>query len=228
MQSDVTVQGIGWVTNAEYGSVRRGTRVSFAGRTDVRRLHREKELFAYPVKNFARFDAPTRLTCCAVALSLRDADVSYGEKEGLDFALVGSGPGGCLQANFDYFRDYAESGRTMGRGNLFIYTLPTSPLAEAAIHFGFAGPLLFIGASQAPMAAAVRTATDMVERRAVVSAAATYADADGSICLLLARPEPPTAGCLCDVDEITARIGQCDGLSAMVEAAAAETERSRS
>jgi len=33
----------------------------------------------------------------------------------------------------------------MGRGNLFIYTLPSSPLAEAAIHFGFQGPMLYMG-----------------------------------------------------------------------------------
>jgi hypothetical protein len=33
----------------------------------------------------------------------------------------------------------------MARGNLFVYTLPSSPLAEAAIHFGFRGPMLYMG-----------------------------------------------------------------------------------
>ena len=46
-----------------------------------------------------------------------------------------------------YFQDYVSGGRKLGRGNLFIYTLPTSPAAEAAIHFGLAGPLLYVGRS---------------------------------------------------------------------------------
>ena len=36
------------------------------------------------------------------------------------------------------------NGSTLGRGNLFIYTLPSSPLAEAAIHFGLTGKLLYL------------------------------------------------------------------------------------
>ena len=40
--------------------------------------------------------------------------------------------------------DYVESGRTLARANLFIYTLPSSPLAEAAVHFGLQGPLVYL------------------------------------------------------------------------------------
>jgi len=43
------------------------------------------------------------------------------------------------------FLDYVQAGRKLGRGSLFIYTLPSSPLAEAAIHFGLQGPVLYIG-----------------------------------------------------------------------------------
>ena len=50
---------------------------------------------------------------------------------------------GSLQSDLEYFRDYLEGGRTLSRGNLFIYTLPSSPLGEAAIHFGLLGPLLY-------------------------------------------------------------------------------------
>ena len=57
---------------------------------------------------------------------------------------MGASPAGALASNFAYFRDYVAYGRKLGRGNLFIYTLASSPLAEAAIHFGLQGPTFYM------------------------------------------------------------------------------------
>lgn len=59
--------------------------------------------------------------------------------------LIGTNRAGSLEANRLYFSDYLQAGRVLARGNLFVYTLPSSPLAEAAIHFGFQGPMLYMG-----------------------------------------------------------------------------------
>jgi len=133
-------------------------------------------LFAYPVKSFGRFDAASRLTCCAVALALQDAGIAYAEGQRLPVGILMTGADGCLAANERYFRDYAESGRTLARGNLFIYTLPTSPIAEAAIHFGLAGPTLYLGSPSGGMCAALEAAHRMAQRdgmRAMVVVTAT-------------------------------------------------------
>lgn len=59
--------------------------------------------------------------------------------------ILGTSISGSTDTNLAYFKDYIQAGRIMARGNLFIYTLASSPLAEAAIHFGLAGPSLFLG-----------------------------------------------------------------------------------
>ena len=79
-----------------------------------------------------------------MALALKDAGRSYPLGPDNTVGIVGSAPEGCLDADLAYFSDYVKCGRTLGRGNLFIYTLPTSPLAECAIHFALEGPLLYV------------------------------------------------------------------------------------
>lgn len=105
---------------------------------------KEEGVFKYPVDNFARFDCESKLVSIAIALALDDARVAYAKGKKQDIGLIATSENGALVAGLDYFKDYLNSGRVMGRGNLFIYTLPTSPLAEAAIHFGLSGPLFYL------------------------------------------------------------------------------------
>lgn len=138
----IAVLGIGWVTREAYGSVRSGQQWSFAAGEDLSSPSR-KGLFTHPFKNFGRMDAVSKTTACAVALALLDAGIEYGPDRKQDIGIIGTGREGSLRTDRDYFRDYIEGGRTLSRGNLFIYTLPSSPLGESAIHFGLQGPLLY-------------------------------------------------------------------------------------
>lgn len=138
------VLGIGWLAGREWGRVRSGARDVLA-EGDATPLWKRAAAFAYPVRNMGRCDAVTRLTLCACSLALQDAGMSYAEGQKSGIGLIGTGASGSLAANRAYFSDYLQAGRVMGRGNLFIYTLPSSPLAEAAIHFGFQGPMVYMG-----------------------------------------------------------------------------------
>ena len=138
------VKGRGWVKETQCGCDRKSIQWQ---RDDWRSLCAQllkDGVFTYPVKNFARFDEPSRLITLSVALALYDAGIPYIEGKKQDIGILGTNPDGALASNLAYFQDYAEHGRKLGRGNLFIYTLPTSPLAEAAIHFGLQGPLLYL------------------------------------------------------------------------------------
>ena len=141
----IRVPGIGWIDGQAFGCVRRNERTVYGGQADVPAPWRRPDLLGGPVKNIGRFDAVSRLTCCACALALRDAGLSVDECRKQAIGLVGANAEGSLAANRAYFTDYLQAGRKLGRGNLFIYTLPTSPLAEAAIHFGLQACLLYVG-----------------------------------------------------------------------------------
>jgi hypothetical protein len=115
--------------------------------TDLRSLCAQllkDNILAYPIENFARFDQASKLVTLSVALALHDADIAYAKDRKLNIGILGMSPDGALASNLAYFKDYVEAGRKLGRGNLFIYTLASSPLAEASIHFGLQGPLAYI------------------------------------------------------------------------------------
>ena len=92
--------------------------------------------------NFRRGDAKVRTYILAAILAHRDAEVdSVRETAVIDF-----GRQGCHEQNLNYFNDYREHGRHLGRGHLFVGTLPTTPPCEAAISLKLTGPCFYMDA----------------------------------------------------------------------------------
>ncbi len=141
--SSPSLLGVGWVGREACGSVRRRESWPLGF---LRFPGSEWPGLAYPVRNFGRFDRDSRLVLAASVLALRDAGLSYEPGRKLCGGLIGTSPEGALAGNRAYFADYVQNGRKWGRGNLFLYTLPTSPLAETAIHCGLQGPLYYVSA----------------------------------------------------------------------------------
>ncbi|MCX5698238.1 MAG: hypothetical protein NTX01_00865 [Candidatus Omnitrophica bacterium] len=138
------IKGTGWITQKKYGCQKQRWQQEYS---DLKSLYSRlrPEIFSYPVANFFRFDTVSKLTTVSIALALFDAKIGYCPGKKQDISILGTNSSGALEANLTYFNDYIANGRTLARGNLFIYTLPSSPLAEAAIHFGLTGKLLYLG-----------------------------------------------------------------------------------
>jgi len=172
------VVGSGWIGTRGFGSGLRADAV-FEAR------ERLAERVASPPagkasRNYGRFDLPTRLVCHAVQLALQDAGYGAERPWSRGTGLVGSGDVGTLAANLAYYRDFCDHGKVLGRSNLFVYTLPTSTLAEAAILFGLHGPLLFLASEPgADLAGAFHAARDFLAGAAVPSMLVCDAAPDG-------------------------------------------------
>jgi 3-oxoacyl-(acyl-carrier-protein) synthase len=136
------IAGAGWVSTSVTGTVLKQLKHEHAG--ELRQALKDQGVLTDRVKNAGKFDESTTRAFCAAALALYDADFSNDWKT---IALVGTGSDECTTANRMYFEDYAGHGRQLARANLFIYTLPTSPLAEIAIHFKLGGPLFYTSES---------------------------------------------------------------------------------
>jgi 3-oxoacyl-[acyl-carrier-protein] synthase II len=137
----ISVRGIGWLAKTGYGSVGLGLHHQFLEGEGIHSLVK-LGIFSQPFRNFGRLDVMSRMTVSVVALAMQDAGVKYSLANKQDIGIIGTSCEGSLKSDIDYFRDYIENGRTLSRANLFIYTLPSSALGEAAIHFGLSGPLL--------------------------------------------------------------------------------------
>ena len=153
-QTMISINGIGWINKRGFGSVMKDTRMVYDGGT----LPKNK-IFSAPFKNFGRLDNLSKLTCSAIALALRDAGMDCPDDRKHNIGIISTGSSGSFRTDMLYFKDYLESGRTLSRGNLFIYTLPSSPAGEAAIHFGLQGPLFYIASQERPAVKAFAAAS---------------------------------------------------------------------
>lgn len=197
----IRVRGVGWISGPEFGGVRLAQRHAFPPGATLHTLWRDAHLLPAPPKNAGRFNAAVHLTCGAIALALRDAGLECVGDRKRDIGLLAATPDGCLAANRAYFEDYLTGGRTMGRGNLFIYTLPTSAAAEAAICFGLQGPLFYAAGSGRPAHALLATACGMMERGEAAGMLALLAEGDAALCFFLAEAAAAPHHDVCAVEE---------------------------
>ena len=139
-------------------------------------------LVGRPVKYYARMTAETR--CCLFAASLAIKHAGW-ETNSIEVGLLSAGSEGCVQANAEYFQDYVDNGRTLGRGNLFIYTLPTSALGEVAIGLSLTGPSMFIRSSDDPLASLVRIGGRMVSDGEAGGMLGLWSDSEAAVCVVI-------------------------------------------
>ena len=198
------IRGAGWVDEAGHGTVREGRET--AG-PPVR-----TEIFSIPFKNFGRLDVASRATAYAVALALRDAGVEYPLRDGAYAGIVGANTSGCLVSDTAYFKDYLDGNRILGRGNLFIYTLPTSPLGEAAIHFGLTGPLFYVSSSRDRLAAAFRHAAGVMEDFGLEMMLAGLVDGNAALYAVVAGEGGPGVAPVCGLEQALADLAGAEGV----------------
>ena len=196
----IAVQGIGWLDATAYGRIRQRVSTPYAERTELRVLGKSEGLFKYPVKNFGRFEPLTQQVCCITALALQDAGIDYAEGRLLDVGLLGTSGTGCLESNLNYFKDYVNGGRILSRANLFIYTLPSSPLAEAAVHFGLKGPQLYMRSAKESMTSLVQRAAGMIRRGEAEQMLVYRLGNESGFCMVLGETEHA----ICSLEEAIA------------------------
>ncbi|NOY75996.1 MAG: hypothetical protein GXP32_09455 [Kiritimatiellaeota bacterium] len=107
----------------------------------------DRSVFLSEFKNLGRLDDVSRSVSSVLALLLGDAGL-YPSDSDLDIPLLVSSESGFSRSDVDYFRDFVDYGETAGRANLFVYTLPTSPLADASVHFRLTGGITYLETSK--------------------------------------------------------------------------------
>lgn len=88
------------------------------------------------LENFRRAGTAVRLAQLSSILAVSDIPTW----NSTDTACLGWNGAGCSLANQAYWDDYLAHGRETGRGTLFVPTLPSIPICEAAIALHIHGP----------------------------------------------------------------------------------------
>ncbi len=210
------VRGIGWLTREGYGCIRSGLLHTYEQGEGAHTLPR-KDIFSHPYKNFGRLDTSSRMTAYAVSLALQDAGIEYSPLRKQDIGIVGTNAEGSLQSDREYFQDYLKGGRTLSRGNLFIYTLPSSPLGEAAIHFGLLGPLVYAASEGNALTAALDTAGEMLLANEAPVMLAGRAEAEEALFFVMASRTGRDPSALCELEEARTLAETCSDLTGLVK-----------
>jgi len=196
------VAGIGWITQREYGCVIRRQRRCYPDMETLRTELQDASVLAYPVKGFGKYDLVSRMTCFVSALALHDAGLSYSEGHKQDVGILGTNSDACLRSNLDFFEDFVANGRTLGRARFFVHTLPSSATAEAALHFNFRGPLLYMGFPERQVPSLLRHAGGMIRRKETTGMLAVVASEEEARCFLLRRAEDAPADRVLGLEEV--------------------------
>ncbi len=214
------VAGIGWIAGGLCGSVRRGKQEEF---TDAAHLYHQLEeagVFNTPLKKVRWFCDVSQRLSLASALALQDAFDLPGQIA-LDPSKVGMvslSRDGALKANLEYFKDYVQSGKKSARGNLFIRTLPTSPLAQVAMLFGFKGPVFHVSTPAPKFSDLIERCAALGERSEDLNLLCFVAFETGVICFLLKPSSGKKKDGLYTSAELNALIGGLWNLEEALEA----------
>ncbi|HBJ96819.1 MAG TPA: hypothetical protein DDZ11_10555, partial [Lentisphaeria bacterium] len=91
-------------------------------------------------ERFRRSSAHAKVHLIAASAAMYDA----GQPRGGNLAVLSCGREGSHEQNLAYYHDYMEFGRTLGRGHLFVGTIPTTAMCEAAILLEAHGPAYYL------------------------------------------------------------------------------------
>ena len=118
----------------------------------------KKNVFPEGARNAGRLDPMGWAVCAAVSAALRSVELLERNGEKLPVAIYFSCPEGSIPADAAYFDDYLAFDETGGRANMFVHTLPSSPIGEASVRFGLTGETMFFATSENVVEAMTRFA----------------------------------------------------------------------
>lgn len=111
---------------------------------------------------FGRLDQFTRIGLSAMALALADAEIDeHATHKKRNLGIVCSTTSGSSVTDRDFFHSFQNNPQLASPG-LFVYTLASSFLGEAALRFGIKGATLSLAEPQPSGRAAISTAVDLL------------------------------------------------------------------
>ena len=224
------ISGISCMTDQACGSLQRGWQKKFETPGILYEELEAEGFFSVPLHKVRWLHTVSQRYCLAAALTLRDAFESSAAARiaAPQVGILSLNRDGALRSNLDYFKDYVQSGRKLARGNLFIHTLPTSPLAEVAITFGLKGPLFHLSASEPEWNLLFDRSEALGQAASGLNLLCCAASEHAIICFFLSPDGSQTEEKCISVQQMKSSIGNLWDLKDVFRALKIETEMARS
>ena len=183
------IHAVAWFSPQYCGVLGPGGKSWEKSSPDLSDVAQATALIGLPVKYFSRMTLEARYCLCAASMALDAAQ--WTPTDHPEIGLIAAGFAGVLEADRQYFTDYVANGRSIGRGNLFIYTLPTSALGEVAIPLKLTGPMLHVHGDAKPVGNLFRTAQRLVADKEASGILALWSDLEAAVCFAVGSDPCP-------------------------------------
>lgn len=183
------IHAITWLTAEQLGLLHHDpSRSECSPSPDLSSSQAVTQLVGKPVKYFQRMTPEARWALGACAMALRASGLTDNHLQ--DVGMLAGRFEGCQQADQQYYKDYLASQRTLARGNLFVYTLPTSVCGAVSVVLGLAGPSLYVRQDRQPLRELLAMAQRMVNSGEAHAMLTLWSDEHAAVCFLVqASPE---------------------------------------
>ncbi|MGI6354745.1 MAG: hypothetical protein GX937_02280 [Lentisphaerae bacterium] len=152
----MSIIGQATITTTTASALRSGLVFSFTELAGLRdQIISRPECPACDLSDFRRAGPNVKRTILAAILAAIDCGTQWQPDA---TALLGWNGDGCAAENALFWQDYVTNGRTQGRGTLFVPTLCSIPLCEAAIALGIHGAAAYLHGPDLAEAIAARHA----------------------------------------------------------------------
>lgn len=163
-----------WGCAGAHGTSRHGTTPDLSVSAEA------QTLIGRPVEHYPRMPIQARLSLIAMGQAMQAS--RWEEAAMQEIGMTTAGYDACLDADQRYFRDYVQTGRVIGRGNLFIHTLATSTVGEAAIVLRLTGPTLYVQGDLAPVTTLIEQSQRMAAEGQAQGVLALWSDIRAAVC----------------------------------------------
>lgn len=179
------IAGISWNFNNKAETFYRKECLPYSTLKDLHNTLVSRNILNNKINNFGRSSDTSKLFSLLTGLALDDTKHSYLEIKKESIGLISCNRQGVLEDNIKYYKDYVLSGKKMGRGNLFVYTLPTSPLGESAIAYQLKGPVLFMSFLNNQIKNLLDHTNILIKSNNAEGFITIFSDSKGTVCFVI-------------------------------------------
>ena len=179
--------GASWNCKNKIDSLYRGNKFSYNNLKELYSQFTANRIIDKEISNFRRISTNSKLYSLLTGLSIYDSRVDLSSLKTENFGVISCTHKASNMENMKYFNDYISAGRKMARGNLFVYTLPTSSLGEVAITYQLRGPLFYSNFTDNRMDMFLEQADFMIKTEQAEYLACIYTDTLSEICLIITK-----------------------------------------
>jgi hypothetical protein len=179
----IVMSGVSWSYENKLESLYKKEEIPYASLKKAYSILSLNKVINRKIANFRRISDNSKLFSLLTGLSLYDSEIQINSEIEENTGIIACTHEAAAPENEKYFNDYISAGGTMARGNLFVYTLPTSSLGEVAITYQLKGPLFFSNFTETRLGFFLEQAEFMLKTGLTKNIVCIFTDEKAAICM---------------------------------------------